>query len=83
MTTFRDHMRTLRPDVVRRQEANTEKRALACDLIALRWQAAMSDDEVASASGLSLESVRRIESLAGPLPSPDDIALYRSACVRA
>ncbi|SDY92197.1 hypothetical protein SAMN05444340_1313 [Citreimonas salinaria] len=40
----------------------------------------MSDLEVAEASGMDLETVRRLESLAGQLPSSDDVARYRSAC---
>lgn len=80
MDSFRDKMRLCRPDVVRRQEANAEKRALARELLGRRWNAGMSDLEVAEASGMDLETVRRLESLAGQLPSSDDVARYRSAC---
>ena len=80
MTSFRDQMRARRPDVIRRQEANAEKRASARELLGLRWDANMSDSDVAQASGLDLEIVRQIESPAGPLPAAEDIARYRTAC---
>ena len=68
MTSFRDQMRARRPDVIRRQEANAAKRASARELLLLRWDAAMSESEVAKVSGLDLEVVRQLEFPGWPPP---------------
>lgn len=64
----------------RRQRENCGQRVSALALIDLRWDAGVSDLKVAKTSGLGLEMVRRPEALAGPFPSPEDVARYRSAC---
>lgn len=63
---FRDRLLACRPDLVA--------------LIACRWKAVLSQEEVAASAGLSFATVRRLESLAGAMPADEDVARYRSAC---
>ncbi len=77
---FRDRLLARRPDLVARRAANAEKRALALALIACRWKAVLSQEEVAASAGLGFATVRRLESLAGAMPADEDVARYRSAC---
>ena len=80
MNSFRDHIKLVRPELAARQAENAPKRSLALKLIGLRWRANMTHADIADATGLDISKVRQLESLAGPLPLPDEIERYRSAC---
>ncbi len=79
MTSFRDKMLEARPEIAAREAAFKLKIDLAMELRALRDAANLTQDEIATRSGLSRDRVEACEALSGEMPAPEDVAAYRSA----
>ncbi|MPQ95671.1 helix-turn-helix transcriptional regulator [Thioclava sp. JE_KL1] len=79
MKRFRDKMLEARPEIAEREIEFRAKIDLAMQLRALRDAANLTQDQIAVRSGLSLKTVEACEALAGKMPEPADVALYRAA----
>ena len=79
-TSFRERLSATRPDVMKRQHANAEKRGIAIHLRDLRDGKGLTQVDVARASGMTQSMVARMESLSGPMPKIETIQRYVDAC---
>ncbi|GEM_PF-4081313 len=68
-----------RPEIAEREIEFRAKIDLAMQLRALRDAANLTQEQVAVRSGLTLKTVEACEALAGTMPEPADVALYRAA----
>ena len=80
MTSFREKMLAIRPDVAERRRLHFDKGQRAMKLRGLRDGAGLTQDDVAAAAGIEIAEVERLECLVGPLPTQNEIARYRAAC---
>jgi transcriptional regulator with XRE-family HTH domain len=78
--SFRDRLRSVRPDIAERLPGNEFKRKLALALRALRKERGMTQRDVEGRSGLSQSMVSRLEAPTGSLPNWDTVMRYVAAC---
>ena len=67
-------------DLRQAHEENSSKRELALSLRALRKRAGLTQQEVASLSGLTQSRISKMESPAGGPPTIDNLNRYADAC---
>lgn len=80
MGVIRDRLRQTRPDVEEQLLLNEDKRALALEARRVRKLRQLTVEQLAEASGLSLDEVSAIEAPAGELPSFKSLKTYAEAC---
>ncbi len=79
-TTFRDRLRSSRPDVFGGAGIDTLKRDLALALRAMRKDRGLTQSQLAAASGLKQAAISRLESPGGPLPRLETMMRYVDGC---
>ncbi|SEL89384.1 hypothetical protein SAMN05444413_12043 [Roseivivax marinus] len=80
MGVIRDRLRQTRPDVEEQLILNEDKREIALEARRVRKIRRLTVEQLAEASGLSLDEVLAIEAPSGELPSLRSLKTYAEFC---